>query len=72
MGDPLFDALRRLRRELAQEAGVPPYVIFHDATLREMASRRPANLREMGEISGVGDRKLEAWGEAFLMAIART
>ncbi|MBU6265957.1 MAG: DNA helicase RecQ [Sphingomonadales bacterium] len=69
VGDPLFDALRTLRRDLAQEAGVPPYVIFHDATLREMAARRPATLRELGEVSGVGARKLEAYGEAFLAAI---
>ncbi|MET0248716.1 MAG: RecQ family ATP-dependent DNA helicase, partial [Sphingobium sp.] len=44
--DPLFDALRACRRELAQEAGVPPYVVFHDSTLREMAEQRPASLRE--------------------------
>jgi ATP-dependent DNA helicase RecQ len=66
LGDPLFDALRTLRRELAQEAGVPPYVIFHDATLREIAALRPASLRELGEVSGVGARKLEAYGDAFL------
>ncbi|PKB14874.1 ATP-dependent DNA helicase RecQ [Novosphingobium kunmingense] len=66
VGDPLFDALRALRRDLATEAGVPPYVIFHDATLREMAARRPASLSALGEIGGVGTRKLEAHGEAFL------
>jgi ATP-dependent DNA helicase RecQ len=69
VGDPLFDALRALRRDLAEEAGVPPYVIFHDATLREMAQRRPATLAELGSISGVGARKLEAYGEAFLRVI---
>ncbi|WP_245228714.1 DNA helicase RecQ [Pontixanthobacter sp. CEM42] len=69
VGDPLFDALRELRRELAAEAQVPPYVIFHDATLREMASARPANLDEMGRIGGVGAKKLAAHGEAFLSAI---
>jgi ATP-dependent DNA helicase RecQ len=69
VGDPLFDALRALRRDLAEEAGVPPYVIFHDATLREMAQRRPVTLTELGSISGVGVRKLEAYGEAFLRAI---
>ncbi|GFE73250.1 MULTISPECIES: DNA helicase RecQ [Novosphingobium] len=66
VGDPLFEALRALRRDLAQEAGVPPYVVFHDATLREMAAARPASLAELGEIGGVGTRKLEAYGEAFL------
>jgi ATP-dependent DNA helicase RecQ len=72
VGDPLFDALRARRRDLAAEAGVPPYVIFHDATLREMASLRPTSLAEMAAISGVGDRKLEAWGEAFLAVISAT
>jgi ATP-dependent DNA helicase RecQ len=64
--DPLFDALRAVRRDLAKAQGVPPYVIFHDATLREMAELRPASLRALGEISGVGARKLEAYGAAFL------
>jgi len=69
VGDPLFEALRDLRRDLASEAGVPPYVVFHDATLREMASVRPATLAELGEVSGVGARKLEAYGDAFLGVI---
>jgi ATP-dependent DNA helicase RecQ len=69
VGDPLFEALRALRRELAAEAQVPPYVIFHDAVLREMAAMRPATLAEMGAISGVGARKLEAYGDAFLTVI---
>ena len=69
LGDPLFEALRNLRRELAAEAGVPPYVIFHDSTLREMAAARPATLAALGEIGGVGTRKLEAWGDAFLAVI---
>ena len=50
---------------------MPPYVIFHDATLREMATARPANLSEMGAIPGVGARKLEAYGDAFLATIRR-
>jgi ATP-dependent DNA helicase RecQ len=69
VGDPLFDALRNLRRDLAQEAGVPPYVIFHDSTLREMAAARPSSLAELGEIGGVGTRKLDAYGDAFLAVI---
>jgi ATP-dependent DNA helicase RecQ len=69
VGDPLFDALRACRRELAQEAGVPPYVIFHDSTLREMAEQRPSTIRDMSHISGIGQKKLDAWGDAFLAAI---
>lgn len=69
VGNPLFEALRALRRELADEAGVPPYVVFHDATLRDMALSRPSTLAELGAIGGVGSRKLEAYGEAFLTAI---
>ncbi|MGV3770933.1 MAG: RecQ family ATP-dependent DNA helicase [Sphingobium phenoxybenzoativorans] len=69
VGDPLFDALRACRRELAQEAGVPPYVIFHDSTLREFAERRPATLGELGEITGVGMKKRDAFGQAFLDVI---
>ncbi len=69
--NPLFEALRALRRELAEEAGVPPYVIFHDATLREMTERQPASLEEMGRIAGIGARKLDAYGERFLDTIRR-
>jgi len=69
VGDPLFEALRELRRELAAEAQLPPYVIFHDATLREMAALRPANRTDLGQINGVGSRKLEAYGDAFLALI---
>jgi len=69
VGGPLFEALRSLRRDLAAEAGVPPYVIFHDSTLREMAIVRPASLTALGEVGGVGSRKLEAYGEAFLEVI---
>ncbi len=69
VGDPLFDALRVLRRELAEEAGVPPYVIFHDATLREMAAARPGDRSALGAIGGVGARKLDAYGDAFLSLI---
>ena len=67
----LFEALRALRRELAAEAQVPPYVIFHDATLREMAHLRPASHEELGAIPGVGARKLEAYGDYFLDVILR-
>jgi ATP-dependent DNA helicase RecQ len=67
--DPLFEALRALRRDIAREAGVPPYVVFHDSTLREMAESRPATLTELAAISGVGARKRDAYGERFLAAI---
>ena len=66
---PLFDALRELRLELAEQQGVPPYVIFHDSTLREMARRRPTSLQELRLISGVGETKLERYGKSFLERI---
>jgi ATP-dependent DNA helicase RecQ len=66
---PLFEALRAKRRELAQAGGVPPYVVFTDVTLREMAARRPRSLTEFGMLSGVGSRKLDAYGAAFLQVI---
>lgn len=69
--NPLFEALRATRRALADDAGVPPYVIFHDATLREMAETRPATLAALGRIGGVGTRKLEAYGAAFLEVITQ-
>jgi ATP-dependent DNA helicase RecQ len=68
-GDPLFEALRACRREIAVAANVPPYVIFHDSTLREMATERPNSLSALGQITGVGTRKLEAYGQAFLNVI---
>jgi len=48
---------------------VPPYVVFHDTTLREMASRRPQSLVELSEVSGVGSTKLSRYGEAFLRVL---
>ncbi|MEO1169708.1 MAG: DNA helicase RecQ [Pseudomonadota bacterium] len=70
VGDPLFDALREKRRVIAAENAVPPYVVFHDATLREMASVRPGTLSAMARISGIGERKLATYGEDFLAVIA--
>ncbi len=67
--DPLFEALRKKRRDLAIEAGVPPYVIFHDATLRQMAAIRPQTTSDLSLISGIGSRKLEAYGESFLSVL---
>jgi ATP-dependent DNA helicase RecQ len=69
--DPLFEVLRGWRRERAKEQGVPPYVIFHDSTLRDVAARRPASLRELSAIEGIGDTKLERHGESLLDALAK-
>jgi ATP-dependent DNA helicase RecQ len=69
-GDPLFEALRACRRDLAKEAGVPPYVIFHDSTLREMAALKPTSLSALSRISGVGEAKLARYGEAFVATVA--
>jgi ATP-dependent DNA helicase RecQ len=69
--DPeLFEALRGLRRELAETAGVPPYVVFGDAALRDMCRRKPASSEEFLQVNGVGQVKLERFGERFLAVIA--
>lgn len=65
----LWHALRACRKQLAEHHGVPPYVIFHDSTLREMLARRPLNARELLMVTGVGDSKLQRFGEAFLAVI---
>lgn len=64
--EALWQALKAKRTELAKEQGVPPYVIFHDSTLLAMAEAKPQRRDELAEISGVGERKLERYGEAFL------
>ena len=70
--DPdLFDRLRKLRTKLARARGVPPYVVFSDRTLHEMAHDRPTSADQMRQITGVGDRKLEQYGEAFLAEIRK-
>jgi ATP-dependent DNA helicase RecQ len=68
--DPLFEALREARRRIAAQAGVPPYVIFHDSTLREIAERKPRNLNELSTVQGVGAAKLERYGEAMLSVLS--
>ena len=68
---PLWDALRALRMVLAEEAGVPPYVIFHDATLQEMVKKRPLTEQAINSISGVGGQKLARYGQAFLAEISQ-
>ncbi|GMR15821.1 MAG: DNA helicase RecQ [Gammaproteobacteria bacterium] len=67
--EPLFERLREHRLELANEYGVPPYIIFHDSTLEEMANTRPDNLEAMRYISGVGEQKLDKYGDSFLNII---
>lgn len=67
----LWESLRSLRLSLAEESGVPPYVIFHDATLQEMLKRRPVSQNDMSRISGVGDQKLSRFGQKFLNEIAK-
>jgi ATP-dependent DNA helicase RecQ len=69
-GDPaLFDVLREVRLRIARERGVPPYVIFHDTTLRDMAERRPRTIDDLHGIYGVGAKKAADFGDAFLDAI---
>ncbi|MBC6905540.1 DNA helicase RecQ [Saccharophagus sp. K07] len=65
----LWDSLRELRKQLAQEQGVPPYVIFHDATLMELVRLQPQDLGSMSQVSGVGQSKLARYGQAFLEVI---
>ncbi|WP_195640106.1 DNA helicase RecQ [Enterococcus durans] len=67
--DSLFEALRELRTDLASEAGVPPYVVFSDSTLKEMSQQRPQNRLAFLQIKGVGQSKLDKYGEAFLAVI---
>ncbi|MEP6011014.1 MAG: RQC domain-containing protein, partial [Parasphingorhabdus sp.] len=68
-GDPLFEALRAKRMELAKELGVPPYVIFHDSVLRDMTGLKPNSLAALSELPGIGAAKLEKHGDAFLAVI---
>ena len=65
----LWEALRSCRMELAREQGVPPYVIFHDRTLQALALEQPRDLDAFGAISGVGERKREKYGPAFLAVL---
>ena len=67
--EALFEKLRVLRRQLADERDVPAYVIFSDVSLREMARRYPTTKKEFGEVPGVGERKLRDFAEVFIEAI---
>ena len=64
--DPMFEKLRAARRAIAAAAGIPPYVVFHDSTLRAIAEAKPTSLAELARIPGVGTTKLERFGEAML------
>ena len=65
----LFDKLRALRKQIADRAKLPPFVVFSDATLAEMSRSYPQDLQQMRQVSGVGDRKLQQYGDAFLAEI---
>jgi ATP-dependent DNA helicase RecQ len=65
----LFEALRALRRAMAEERGVPPYVIFNDATLHDMIARRPTSRAAFRTVKGVGEWKCEAFGDRFLAVL---
>ena len=65
----LFEKLRRLRLDLSKKLGVPPFVIFHDKTLNEMAAFKPSSHGEFLQINGVGEQKAEKFGDAFLKVI---
>ena len=67
--DPLWLALKAKRMKLAREQGVPPYVIFHDSTLLEIHQQKPASLAAMSRITGVGQAKLERYGDEFLQVL---
>ena len=69
VGNPLFEALRAKRKELAAEHGLPAYVIFHDSVLRDMTVQCPETLAELGTIPGVGAKKLETWGADFIAVV---
>ncbi|MDQ0986257.1 DNA helicase RecQ [Streptomyces sp. V2I9] len=69
---PVFEALRAWRGATAKEQGVPAYVIFHDATLREIATVHPTTIGELGGVSGLGEKKLATYGEGVLEVLART
>jgi ATP-dependent DNA helicase RecQ len=68
----LFERLRALRKRIADEQGVPAYIVFNDAVLRAMAAHRPASAEALLRVPGVGPAKLERYGEAFLEAIANS
>ncbi len=67
--DDLFEVLRQLRSQIARKEGIPPYIVFSDKTLEEMAAERPTNRQEMLQVSGVGETKMNRFGAKFITAI---
>jgi ATP-dependent DNA helicase RecQ len=70
--EEMFQTLRELRTKIAREIGKPPYIVFSDKTLRDMAQRRPLDEESMLEVNGVGEHKLELYGQRFIEVIAST
>jgi ATP-dependent DNA helicase RecQ len=68
----VFEKLKALRRKLAEERNVPAYIVFSDVTLREMAAKLPRTKSQLLEVSGVGEKKLDQYGQVFLEEIARS
>jgi ATP-dependent DNA helicase RecQ len=68
-GDPLFERLRRWRRDRAATDGVPPYVVFHDKTLAAIAAAKPSTPGALREIAGVGPTKVERYGDELLSVL---
>lgn len=69
--EPLWQALRKIRTELATEMGVPPYVVFSDASLQDMIKIRPQTLNDFSRVSGVGEQKLQRYGQQFVAEIVK-
>jgi ATP-dependent DNA helicase RecQ len=67
--EAMFQALRELRTQIAREIGKPPYIVFSDKTLHDMAHRRPTDEQSMIEVNGVGEHKLELYGQRFIKVI---
>jgi ATP-dependent DNA helicase RecQ len=67
--DATFETLRQVRRQLAEDTKLPPYMIFPDQTLKAMSNEKPQTLEEMLAIKGVGEMKLEKYGQIFLDAL---
>jgi ATP-dependent DNA helicase RecQ len=70
--EPVFERLRAWRTSVAKELGMPPYVIFHDATLRLIAASPPSTLEQLRQVNGVGDTKLDKYGQPILDVLADT
>jgi ATP-dependent DNA helicase RecQ len=69
--EPVFERLRAWRAAAAKEQGVPAYVVFHDSTLREIATTRPSSLAQLATVNGVGEAKLHKYGQLLLDALAQ-